>query len=134
MGLRTVMDFVINTLNAELNPIFHLLVLLGAHHILHISRIRVKIKRGSQWRKRNNYCSGKVIIIIYSVCVFVVLGIQQAKRMRCIILASVDCPAVPYFFFTLPYKAQDFWVGKKLFHRKCVFTFYTNFLSKISHF
>jgi len=29
-------------LNAELNPICHLLVLLGAHHILHISRIRVK--------------------------------------------------------------------------------------------
>jgi hypothetical protein len=33
-----------NTLNAELNPIFHLLALLGAHHILHISRIRVKYK------------------------------------------------------------------------------------------
>jgi len=32
----------INPLNAELNPICHLLVLLGAHHILHISRIRVK--------------------------------------------------------------------------------------------
>jgi hypothetical protein len=26
---------------AELNPIWHLLALLGAHHILHISRIRV---------------------------------------------------------------------------------------------
>jgi len=32
----------INPLNAELNPICHLLVLLGAHHILHVSRIRVK--------------------------------------------------------------------------------------------
>jgi hypothetical protein len=30
-------------LNAELNPIFHLLALLGAHHILHVSRIRVKV-------------------------------------------------------------------------------------------
>jgi len=30
-----------NSLNAELNPIFHLLALLGAHHILHVSRIRV---------------------------------------------------------------------------------------------
>jgi len=28
-------------LNAELNPICHLLALLGAHHILHIGRIRV---------------------------------------------------------------------------------------------
>jgi hypothetical protein len=33
----------INSLNAELNPIFHLLALLGAHHIFHISRIKVKL-------------------------------------------------------------------------------------------
>ena len=32
----------INPLKAELNPICHLLALLGAHHILHVSRIRVK--------------------------------------------------------------------------------------------
>jgi len=31
----------INTLNAELNPICHLLALLGAHHILHVGGIRV---------------------------------------------------------------------------------------------
>ena len=30
-------------LKAELNPICHLLALLGAHHNLHVSRIRVKI-------------------------------------------------------------------------------------------
>ena len=34
-------DVVFNPLNAELNPICHLLALLGAHHILHVSRIRV---------------------------------------------------------------------------------------------
>ena len=33
---------VLNTLNAELNPICHLLALLGSHLIFHISRIRVK--------------------------------------------------------------------------------------------
>jgi len=32
-----------NSLNAELNPICHLLALLGVHHILHISTIRVKV-------------------------------------------------------------------------------------------
>ena len=32
----------VNPLNAELNPICHILALLGAHHILHVSRIRVK--------------------------------------------------------------------------------------------
>jgi len=31
----------INPLNAELNPTYHLLAVLGAHHILHVSRIRV---------------------------------------------------------------------------------------------
>ena len=34
----------INTLNAYLNPIRHLLALLGAHHILHVVRIRVNLK------------------------------------------------------------------------------------------
>jgi len=33
---------VLSPLNAELNPICHLLALLGAHPILHISRVRVK--------------------------------------------------------------------------------------------
>jgi hypothetical protein len=32
----------INPLNAGLNPICHFLALLGAHHILHVSRVRVK--------------------------------------------------------------------------------------------
>ena len=32
-----------STLNAELNPICHLLALLGAHHFLHVSTIRVKL-------------------------------------------------------------------------------------------
>jgi hypothetical protein len=33
----------INPLNTELNPICHLLELLGAHFILHFSRIRVNV-------------------------------------------------------------------------------------------
>jgi hypothetical protein len=35
----------VNPLNAKLNPICHLLALLGAHHILHFSRIRVNKDR-----------------------------------------------------------------------------------------
>jgi hypothetical protein len=38
-GVATCLD--LNTLNAELNPICHLLALLEAHHILHVSRVRV---------------------------------------------------------------------------------------------
>jgi hypothetical protein len=32
----------INPLKAELNPIRHLLALVGARHIVHVSRVRVK--------------------------------------------------------------------------------------------
>ena len=31
----------INALNAELNPIRHLLALVGARHIVHVSRVKV---------------------------------------------------------------------------------------------
>jgi len=35
----------LNPLNTKLNPICCLLALLGAHHILHVSRMRVKERR-----------------------------------------------------------------------------------------
>ena len=34
--------FLFNPLNAELNPIRHLLALAGAHHFVHVGRLRVK--------------------------------------------------------------------------------------------
>ena len=45
----------INPLNAELNIICHLLALFGAHHILHVSRIRVK---APNTKFQGNSCSG----------------------------------------------------------------------------
>ena len=50
---------VLNPLNAELNPICHLLALLGAHHILHISRIRVNVQY---------YLGALVPVSLLSVC------------------------------------------------------------------
>jgi hypothetical protein len=42
--IRPVITYaIINPLNAKINLICNLLALLGAHHILHISRIRVNI-------------------------------------------------------------------------------------------
>jgi len=35
----------VNPLKTQLNPICHLLALLGAHHILHVSEIRIKFAR-----------------------------------------------------------------------------------------
>ena len=37
--LKAIIYYNLNPLNAQLNPICHLLALLGAHHILHVSRI-----------------------------------------------------------------------------------------------
>ena len=41
--IRCIKILPFHPLNPELNPICHLLALLGAHHILHVSRVRVKI-------------------------------------------------------------------------------------------
>jgi hypothetical protein len=45
---------ILNPINTELNPICHLLALLEAHHILHISRKKVK----SSAKKINNVLDG----------------------------------------------------------------------------
>jgi len=65
----------INPLNAELNPICHLLVLLGAHHILHVSRIRVnrqlsqaspcEIYGGQSGTRRGFYTTVSVFLSVY---------------------------------------------------------------------
>ena len=39
----SVFTICVNPLKPELNPIYYLLVLLGAHHLFHVSRIRVKL-------------------------------------------------------------------------------------------
>jgi hypothetical protein len=48
--------FLINPLNAELNSISHLLALLGIHHILHVSWIRVKPSVSSTLFTWNFHC------------------------------------------------------------------------------
>jgi len=48
-------QYCFNPLNTKLNPICHLQALLGADHILHISRIRVKNKkRMKMWYESNS--------------------------------------------------------------------------------
>ena len=45
----------VNPLNAELNPIRHLLALVGARHIVHVSRVRVKHDRRHEWVFRTSF-------------------------------------------------------------------------------
>ena len=49
----------LNPLNPELNPICYLLALLGAHHFLHVSRIRVKLLT---FRRLMSYMYGAPIL------------------------------------------------------------------------
>ena len=48
-----------NPLNPELNPICYFLALLGAHHFLHVSRIRVKLLT---FRRLMSYIYGAPIL------------------------------------------------------------------------
>jgi hypothetical protein len=68
---------VVNPFNAELNPICHLLALLGAHHILHVSRIRVKYKiQIKLFERTNNF------ICILHVYVYALLGAHHILHVR----------------------------------------------------
>jgi hypothetical protein len=57
----------INPLNGQLNPIRHFLALLGAHHILHVSRIRVKFvsagRQHCQYKSRTYHLLGHFVIL-----------------------------------------------------------------------
>jgi len=76
--------------------------------------------------------SGKAISIIYSECVFVVLGIKHAKCMHCILLSSVTGLS-KQFFSTCSYKRHNFQKEikkKKFLNVKCVFRFSLQLLSE----
>ena len=59
---------VINPLNAKLNPIRHLLALLGAHYIFNVGRIRVKcisvavVSKVAYRRRDNNRANGPELL------------------------------------------------------------------------
>jgi len=58
-------------------------------------------------RSCNHCCCGKEASLIYSECVFVALDIQNATRMRHIMLTSVACLPLLYFS-TLSHKRNEF--------------------------
>jgi hypothetical protein len=65
-----------NPLNAELNPICHLLALLGAHPVLHVSRMRVNILLGTakcNFEKDEKVVDESTYILLLLVLVLVLL-------------------------------------------------------------
>jgi hypothetical protein len=65
------------------------------------------VQCNNEARSHNHFCRGKAISVTYSECVFVSLTIHHAKRMRSVLLSSVVCLAVPYFF-TLSHNRVQF--------------------------
>ena len=59
---NAVINFKLNPLNPELNPICYLLALLGAYHFHHVSRIRVKLLT---FRLLMSYLYGAPILDVY---------------------------------------------------------------------
>jgi len=66
----------INPLNAKLNPICHLLALLVAHHIFHVSGLRVKLQRN------------KIFVWLLYGCEILSVTHVEERRLR-LILNSV---------------------------------------------
>ena len=76
-------------------------------------------------RSLNHRCSGKAISITYSVFVSVALVILHATRMRRVILLSVACLALQYFFSTLSHKRHDL-RKHAIEYKMCILIFSTN--------
>jgi len=62
----------VNPINTEFNPIRHLLALLGAHHILHVSRIRVNNEKFY------------IILTVYLYANIFVLYVSQNNQRTCV--------------------------------------------------
>jgi hypothetical protein len=83
------------------------------------------VQRNIEARSRNCCCHGKAINVTCSECVSVVLVIQHAKRMRHVILSSVSCPTLPYFFRIISEAGRI--LGNFIERQMCVLVFSRNF-------
>jgi hypothetical protein len=70
-----------------------------------ITRQAIYVLRNIEVRSCNHCCCGKAISITYSKCVFVLLGIQHAMRMRHTVICGLPGSTK---FFHLVYKRHDF--------------------------
>jgi len=121
----------INPLNTQLNPICHLLALL-AHHILHVSRIRVKRKTKQQWGGlwyllSKVFCfSGRFLWSCYDKCPCSCMPFFLSKQLLVVkylyskpyFTTFIFILAIPYIhhatcFLKLPWLLTPLWEAKE---------------------
>jgi hypothetical protein len=70
-------------------------------------------------------CGGKAIIITYSGCVFIALGIQHEMRMRHIVICGLSSSTI--FFHIISQKGTIFPKKEVIAHKMCVVIFSITF-------
>jgi len=68
----------IKPLNTEINPIHHLLALLEARHIFHVSRIRVKVEYGL-WVVVVR--TGRTLVLLLSYAIYPLMELERASQI-----------------------------------------------------
>jgi hypothetical protein len=64
-------EHLFNPLNIKLNPICHMLALLGAHHILHVSRIRVNVTNLNKYNENvTNAMMYGIMLPVEGLCTY----------------------------------------------------------------
>jgi len=87
-----------NPLNAELNPICHLLALVGARHILHVSGVRVNIDCTQWstfilWQSTGHQSSQQIRHIFIKPDMFITV-FTRARQLSLSLASSVPCKPI----------------------------------------
>ena len=69
----------INPLNAELNPIRHLLALVGARHVVHVSMVIVNLTHAVRFLRILRTESKSIVIDVLPVAIFTIDRVRNAQ-------------------------------------------------------